>query len=242
MNISRQLKFIMTLPLIMTLSGCAHWLDTLDLHDETVYPPSYPIDNPAPPKTNGTIYQEGHEIALYQDHLAHRVGDILTVRLEEATVGAKAANMKTNKITTTNTNNGNLTNNASTNSGSSLKPILLGSTMSSLIFDTGNDMEFNGTGQTNENNKLQGTVSVTVTRVLSNNNLVIAGETWITINQGREYIRLTGIVRPEDIEAFNTISSQRIADSRIAYSGSGQVGNTARGGLLTQLMYKFFPY
>jgi flagellar L-ring protein precursor FlgH len=101
---------------------------------------------------------------------------------------------------------------------------------------------FDGKGQTNQNNKLHGTISVTVTRVLSNGNLVIQGESWVTINQGREYVRLAGIVRSDDIEPGNTVSSQRLADSRISYSGSGQVGNSSRGGLLTQLMTKFFPY
>lgn len=245
MKLFKDIKYVLQIVAIslftLMLTGC-HILDTMDLCDETVNPPTYPVDNPPPPKTNGTIYQEGHEIALYQDHMASRIGDILTVRLEESTSGQKQADMKTDKNTTLNTNNGSLQNNQSTNNGSLLKPVLFGSDFSSPIFNTGVDMAFNGKGQTDENNKLAGTISVTVTRVLSNNNLVISGEKWITINQGREYIRLTGIVRPEDIEVGNTISSQRVADARIAYSGSGQVGNAARGGWLTQFLYKFFPF
>lgn len=213
------------------VSGCSHMLDTLDLHDETVLPASLPIDNPPPRKTNGTIFQSGYEVSLYQDHIAGRIGDILTVRLEEATQGEKQAKMKTTKTDTINTNK-----------GTGAQPIMADARIFPGIFDLGSSMEFDGKGDTNEYNKLHGTISVTVKSVLSNGNMAVQGESWITINQGREYIRLTGIVRSEDIEPGNVISSQRLADARISYTGSGQVGNSARGGLLTQLMNKFFPF
>lgn len=236
------IKLITVILLTMTLSSCCHLFDGIGQCDGPELPPTYPMDNPPPPKSNGTIYQAGHEVLLYQDHIASRIGDILTIRLEEATSGEKQANMKTDKITAYNSNNGSITNNSSTNNGSMLKPVLFGGVLSSASFDAGTTMVFDGKGATNEFNKLHGTISVTVTHVLSNNNLVISGESWITINQGREYVKLSGIVRPEDIEPFNTISSQRIANARIVYSGLGQVGDTARGGILTQLLYRFFPY
>lgn len=223
--------------MLLALCGCGHMMDTMDLRDETLLPPTYPIDNPAPPKTHGSIYQAGHEVALYEDRIANRIGDILTVRLEEATQGEKQAKTKANKTTTSDTNLG-----LGTNGNGTPYPIMLGTTMGKFIFNTGTDLEFDGKGETNEYNKLHGTISVTVTRVLSNGNLIIQGESWITINQGREYVRLTGIIRPIDIEPLNIISSQRIADARISYTGSGQVGNSSRGGLMTQLMYKYFPY
>jgi flagellar L-ring protein precursor FlgH len=231
------IKIAVAQMMLFTLCGCAHILDTLDLRDETVLPPAYPVDNPPPVKTQGSIYQSGYQMTLYEDHLASRIGDILTIRLEEATTGEKQANTKATKTSTANTNNG-----TGANSQGLTEPILLGNAVNKLVFNTGTDLEFDGKGQTNEYNKLHGTISVTVTRVLSNHNLVVQGESWITINQGREYIRLTGLVRPEDIETNNMVSSQRIADARISYSGSGQVGNASRGGLLTQFFYKFFPY
>lgn len=235
--LNRLIKVVLSIALIFSVASCDHMLDSMDLHDETVLPPAYPIDHPPPPKTNGSIYQSGYEISLYQDHLASRIGDILTVRLEEQTQGQKQAGLKANKTNTNNTNNG-----TQNDASGTLKPYLLGGAVSSLIFNTGTDLEFDGKGQTGESNKLHGTISVTVTQVLSNSNLVIQGESWITINQGREYVRLTGIVRNEDIEPGNVVSSQRIADARISYTGSGQVGNAARGGLITQLLFRFFPY
>jgi flagellar L-ring protein FlgH len=208
------------------LCGCGHILDDMGLRDETVYPPAMPIDHPPPPKTKGTIYQSGYEVSLYSDHIAHHTGDILTVRLEEVTQGEKKAKTKTSKVTT----------------NVMQTPVLFGGSFNPLTFNTNNDMEFDGEGDSNQQNKLKGTVSVTVMRILANGNLFVQGESWVTIDQGREYIRLLGMVRPEDIEPNNVVSSQRVAGARIAYSGTGQVGNVSRGGPVTQLFTKFFPY
>lgn len=242
MIVTKYFNRVLVLSCCFTLTACAHMLDDMGLRDEVVYPPAYPIDNPPPPKTNGTIYQSGYEMSLYQDHVAHRIGDILTVRLEETTQGQKQAETKTTKDSSFNSNNGDTSNNPSTANSGQLQPVFFGTGIKQFVFNTGSDLEFEGKGQTNQSNRLRGTVSVTVIRVLSNGNLVIQGESWVMINQGREYMRLTGIVRPEDIDANNTVSSQRITNARISYSGNGQVGNASRGGILTQLFTKFFPF
>ncbi len=225
MNINFLIKAAV-LSLVFILTGCAHFLDEMGLRDETVYPPTYPVDNPPPPKKEGGIYQAGHEITLYNDRIASRVGDILTVRLEELTQGEKKAKTITKK----------------TASNTFPTPTWFGQSVPQLNIETSTDQEFDGEGESHEQNKLRGTISVTVVRVLSNGNMVVQGESWVTINQGREYMRLAGIVRPEDIEQNNVVSSQRIADARISYSGGGQVGNSSRGGIGTLLFSKFWPY
>ena len=224
------LKYLLRISIMFTvvfaLCGCNHALDDLGIRDETIYPPALPIDNPPPPKSHGAIYQAGHEITLYEDRIAHNTGDILTVRLEETTQGEKKAKTKTTKLAT---------NDFQT-------PTLFGGKLNPLTFNTSTDQEFDGEGEANQQNKLKGTISVTVMRVLSNGNMVVQGESWVTIDQGREYIRLTGIVRREDIEPNNMISSQRVAGARISYSGNGQVANSSRGGFVTQFLSKFWPY
>lgn len=223
----RAIGILMVLCWICLLSACTtHPLDALGIRDETIYPATYPVDHQPPPKTNGSIYQAGYDMTLYPDHIAARVGDLLTVRLEEQTQGEKKAKTKTNKL-------GNYAYGLPTigKPGDQLNSILAGSSQ-----------QFDGEGESNQQNKLQGTISVTVMRLLSNGNVVIQGESWVTIDQGREYIRLTGIVRPEDIDVNNTVSSQRVADARIAYSGNGQTSNASQGGFIYQFMNKFFPY
>lgn len=221
------IKLALISAMVLTLNGCgAHWMDDAGLRDETLLPPAYPVDNPPPPKAFGAIYQQGHEVSLYQDHIALRVGDILTVRLEETTQGEKKAKMKSNKI----------------GANQFTLPGLEKGYITGHVAAFNSNQQFNGEGESNQQNKLRGTISVTVTRVLSNGNLIVQGESWLTINQGREFVRLSGIVRVEDIDANNSVSSQRLADARISYSGTGQVSNAARGGAITQLLFKFFPW
>lgn len=75
---------------------------------------------------------------------------------------------------------------------------------------------------------------MTVHEVLPNGVLRISGEKWIRLNQGDEYIRLTGIVRVDDISRSNQVSSQRIGDARITYSYWGALAESNASGWLTQ--------
>lgn len=207
--------------LAVSLTGCVSILNP-----PVIYPPVMPVDIPPPPKRLGTIYQAGYEVLLYEDRIARRMGDILTVRLEESTQGEYRAKSKLDKKTL---NNYPL-------------PILFGQPVPGLTINTNTQQTLDGIGNSNQSAILRGTISVTVTRVLSNHNLVIQGETWVTINQGQEYIQLTGIVRPEDIRPDNSISSQRVAGAQIKYGARGQAGYATRGGLFTQLLNTFAPY
>lgn len=209
---------------VLGLSGCAEYFEPQKQLDVQ---PTYPPDVIAPPKRDGTIYQSGYEMSLYQDRIAHHVGDVLTVRLEEQTNGAKKAKTKTNK---------KATDNFAVNQA-------FGANLSNgLSLDTATDQQFDGNGESNQENTLTGRISVTVTKVMSNGSMLVSGESWLTINFGKEYVQLSGIVREEDIDPDNTVSSQRVAHAKITYSGSGQVANTSRGGAITQLFFKVFPF
>jgi flagellar L-ring protein precursor FlgH len=85
---------------------------------------------------------------------------------------------------------------------------------------------FAGEGTSDMSNSLSGSITVSVHEVLPNGVLLVRGEKWLTLNQGDEYIRLSGLVRPQDIGADNTLSSNKLADARIAYSGTGSVTDT----------------
>ena len=79
-----------------------------------------------------------------------------------------------------------------------------------------------------------GNLTVTVTEVLPNGVLRIRGEKWLSLTNGDEYIRLTGLVRPQDITPDNTVPSQRIANARIAYGGTGDFDQANQPGWLTR--------
>jgi flagellar L-ring protein precursor FlgH len=72
-----------------------------------------------------------------------------------------------------------------------------------------------------------------VVQVLANQNLLVRGEKWLTLNNGDEYIRLTGVVRPADVSPTNEIASTKIANARIQYSGTGSFATAQEEGWLS---------
>jgi len=203
--------------LFIGLAGCA---------EPVIYPPAMPMDVPPPPKANGTIYQPGYSMHLYTDKVASRIGDIITVRLEETTRGEYRAKTKTDKKAQL----------------SYPIPTWFGHRVPELEIQTDTQQKFDGKGDSDQSDRLTGVMSVTVMDVLSNGNMVVQGEKWLTINQGRKFMRLRGIVRPVDLEPNNIISSQRIADAQITYGAGGQAGYATRGGLVTKLFNRYALY
>lgn len=174
---------------------------------------------------DGGLFRPYMANSLYSDVTARRVGDIITVTLSENTAASKSAGTTTSKET-----------------GVDLQPITglggnainIGPESIQLGITSSND--FTGDAQANQSNSLNGSISVTVVDVLANQNLVIRGEKWLTLNHGDEYIRLTGIIRPSDISPANEIVSTKIANARIQYSGTGSFARSQEKGWLT----KFF--
>jgi flagellar L-ring protein precursor FlgH len=94
--------------------------------------------------------------------------------------------------------------------------------------------DFTGTAASTQQNTLQGAITVVVQEVLPNGLLRVQGEKSLYLNQGEEMIRLAGYVRAADVDADNRVSSQRIANARIAYAGSGALADANNAGWLTR--------
>jgi flagellar L-ring protein FlgH len=182
------------------------------------------------PTGTGAIYQPVSAALLLGDVKARRVGDVLTVRLNERTQASKSNSTGAAKTSTIDTGNPTLLGGVVTRGGD---PLLSNSIETS--------QEFNGRGNSSQSNQLDGSLTVTVTEVMPNGNLRVAGEKWLTLNTGEEFIRVEGIVRTTDIDTNNSVSSLEIADARITYSGKGPLQDANRPGLLTRLFLKFWP-
>jgi flagellar L-ring protein precursor FlgH len=179
------------------------------------YASTLPEEIPAVGSGNGAIYQFGHDQALFDNAVARRVGDILTIQLEESTAATKSAVTTTKKNTTTTLPGANILGGALTIHG---RNVLSGSLADSSAFD--------GEGTSAQSNQLTGYISVTVARRLANGNLLVRGQKWITLNQGREYIQIQGIVRPVDIGPDNIVPSYDVADASISYGGQGTLADS----------------
>ena len=169
---------------------------------------------PMPPPTNGAIYQAGREVVLAENPVAHHIGDIVTIVLNEQTAAQKSATTSTSKDTT-------VTLPAPTiiGKGVTIKGVPI------LDNSMNNATKFAGQGASAESNSLTGYLTATVLKVLPNGNLFIAGEKQIGLNQGNEYVRVTGVVRPIDLAADDSIPSFRVASAHITYSGKGAIND-----------------
>lgn len=197
------------------------------------YAPVRPALPPPPAQDNGAIYQAGFETAWFEDIRARRVGDSLTIRLVEKTDASKKATTSV----------------AKENSNSVTNPTLLGTTPqfnapgilpfasnrnNNLGFSLESEHDFSGEGDSAQSNKLTGDITVTVVEVLPNGYLMVRGEKRLGINQGNEYIKLSGIVRPVDIDSTNSVLSTKLADPTMIYVGDGPVAESNIMGWLAR--------
>ena len=198
---------------------------------ESFEPPT-PVQQVYERPTGGAIYQSGTEVRLFEDLRAGRVGDILTVRLTEQTNASKNSSTSTSKSTDTTLTNPTVFGRPITSGGDPLFDASLSG-----------EQAFDGEGSSSQSNSLQGDITVTVTERLPNGNLRIRGEKWVMLNQGKEYIRLSGIIRPFDIRPDNSVSSTQIADAEITYSSKGVLAAANRMGLISRFFHSILhPY
>lgn len=220
------------LGLMLMLSGCETLMPPRP-GDSPGYAPTFPAnpDVHQVTRVNGGIYSSETAIPLFETPRARHAGDIITVKLIEKTNAKKQATTRQTKNDKTQIVNATVLG----------RPISFGGGYN-FDFDLDAKRQFNGEGQSVQNNQLDGSISVTVAEVLANGNMVVQGEKWIRINQGNEFIRLTGIIRPQDIRPDNTITSDRLANARIAYGGTGQVNNTNAQGWVNRIIWgPIFP-
>jgi flagellar L-ring protein FlgH len=157
-------------------------------------------------------------VSLTSDARAFRVGDVVTVILQETTQASKRAGTSFNK-----------------GSSVGVSPLgLLGKTLPKTGIDISADRGFSGDSTSTQQNALSGALTVMVQEVLPNGLLRIAGEKSLTLNQGEEFLRLKGFLRAADIDPDNQVSSLRVANARISYSAQGALADANTPGWLTR--------
>jgi flagellar L-ring protein precursor FlgH len=209
----------------LVLGGCT-MLHSGEHKSEPATPRVLP---PPAARTQGAIYQAGQELELFADLKARRVGDVLTITLNESTNASKSATTKTTKTSATTDTGPSIFGRSITTKG---VPILDTTLAGSNTFD--------GEGAVTQGNSLVGALTVTVVEVQSNGNLVVQGDKTLKLNQGDEFIHISGVVRPADVATNNTVTSDKVADARISYSGKGVIDNSNRMGWLTRFFNSVF--
>jgi flagellar L-ring protein precursor FlgH len=181
-----------------------------------------------PPPANGSIFQAGigHR-PLFEDRRARQVGDTLVIVLNEKTNASKRSNSSANK-------NGEL------NFG--IPPVVFGVPITKKVdMGASSSNDFEGKGEAASANNFSGTITVTVIEVLPNRNLVVSGEKQLAMTQGSEYIRVSGVVRPETV-INNMVSSVQVADAKIEYKANGYIDEAQTMGWLSRFFLTFSPF
>lgn len=212
---------VCSVSLVLMLFGCA--LPSGPTPNEKDFAPVMP-PMPTPPKsTAGAIYNPVTAGFLFEDRRAHMIGDIITVRLVENTQAQKKANTNIKKDDATDISAPSIMGLPLTYNGNNL--------LSTSLSD---NRDFKAQSDSQQSNSLNGQVSVMVVDLLPNGYLSIKGDKWLNINTGEEFVRISGIVRPEDVAPDNTVLSTRVANARISYSGTGQMAEANSRGWLSR--------
>jgi len=230
-------KVFMLLSFLLLITGCQ-----TQAKRDPAFAAVRPTLPPIEPESNGAIYKPGFDMRLFEDNKARRVGDILTVVLNEATNATKAATTDVTKATTSTITNPTILGASPDFDLPKFLPLTptqglnLGSSLSS-------DHSLAGDGSAEQSNLLTGNITVSVVEVLPNGNLIIRGEKRVTINNGVEYVQLSGIIRPVDVLTNNTVLSTQVADATINYTGEGAIADSNKGGWLARFFASpFMPY
>ena len=179
--------------------------------------------------TSGAIYMANDNTPLFEIKRARKVGDVLTILINEKTNATKKGNSSAQRTQT----------NAYSLSALAGLPgkSFLGSNLSASSAH-----KFDGKGETNANDTFSGIITVTVIEVFPNGNLLVSGEKQTGLNQDTEYVRFSGVIDPTRIGFGNSISSTEVADARIEYRGTGTVDSAQIMGWLAKFFLTFLPF
>ncbi len=191
-----------------------------------------PVDRLAvAPPNNGSIFQPGiNQHPLFEDVRARNIGDTLTIAILENSSAVEKNGSDANHATSVSSNFPSATVNA--------KHVLDGLNVSASSAN-----KLANTGDSSGSNFLTGSITATVIDVLPNGNLVVSGEKLVSINQVDEYIRLSGVVNPANVQAGNTVLSTQIADARIEYKGgNANIDRAAVMSMLSRFFLSAMPF
>ena len=195
-----------------------------------------PMLIPTPPKpAPGSLWVPGNK-QFFKDSRARTVGDIVTVMVEET---AEAKGEAKSEASRTHNNS----------SGVSVLPFVSGQLLTRGIdlatnglSDTDSNRKFAGKGKNERKDKLTGSIAAVVVQVLPNDLLVIQGQREVMVNYERQIMKLSGIIRAEDVTSTNTVPSSKIAEARIAYVGDGVVDSAQTPQWGVTLVDKVLPF
>jgi flagellar L-ring protein precursor FlgH len=195
---------------------------------------------PKPVTQEGSIWPgDSTSNLFFKDTKARKVGDIVTVTISEITTSSQTATTQTARASSYNLQTGKL---LGLPSNLGIENFLgLGNGFSPDLDATATNSH-NGSGTTTRNGSLNTTMTALIKEILPSGNYRIEGKRTVTVNNEEQILVLSGIVRKEDINFDNTISSTLIANSSITYEGRGAITDQQRIGWAGQILSFIWPF
>ena len=214
---------------LVLLAGCAGPQKVAGPSPE--FAPVIPVASQQSAIPTGSVYNVAFSDSWFGEKTAYRVGDIVTVVLDESVDADTTTKNTASRKTKTDV----------------LSPLQLakwgspGGLLSSDLQEE-NEVSSTGSGVIDQSATLKGTMTAQVVEIYPNGNLLIRGEKIVNFSSGSEVVQVKGIIRPQDIQPDNTVQSKRLASAQITYKGVGPNANVQKIPWGTNLLLSIWPF
>ncbi|MDD5051598.1 MAG: flagellar basal body L-ring protein FlgH [Sulfuricurvum sp.] len=230
---------LVTLSLIM--GGCTSHLTEPDM---AFSPPKYVEEMPPREEENtfvsqGSLFGQGDN-PLFSDHKAMHVSDIVTVVISETASSSNAGKKSLSEADTLGLNGGIFTSGGQNAAVSSAVSKLNG--LGNIGLTGGSTSSYSGSGSATKNATFTTTVSARIVKVMSNGNYFITGRREIMVDDQKQIMQLSGVIRPYDIDQYNQITSAKISDAKIMYANEGDIDRSINQGWASKIASAVWPF
>lgn len=225
----------------LLLSGCTARLTEPEI---TFTPPQYVEEMPAREEESsfaarGSLFGQG-DSPLFSDHKAMHVNDIVTVVISEKATSSNKANKALTEADTIGLNGGLFSSGGQNSAVSSAVNKLNG--LSNIGFSAGSNSDYSGSGSATKDASFTTTVSARIVKVMINGNYFIVGRREIMVDDQKQIMQLSGVIRPYDIDQNNQINSAKISDAKIMYANEGDVDRSVNQGWASKMVNAVWPF
>jgi len=225
----------------LLLSGCTARLTEPEI---TFTPPKYVEEMPSREEENsfvarGSLFGQG-DSPLFSDHKAMHVNDVVTVVISETASSSNVGKKALSEADTLGLNGGVFTSVGANSTVNSAANKLNG--LSNIGFTGGSTSSYAGTGSATKNASFTTTVSARIVKVMSNGNYFITGRREIMVDDQKQIMQLSGVIRPYDIDQNNQINSAKVSDAKILYANEGDVDRSTQRGWGSKLVEAVWPF
>lgn len=206
--------FILMLIGLLTLSGCTVVPTTV-----VQQPMTAKAERIAPSQAStGSIYNNGSYRAMFEDRKPRRVGDIVTINIQENTSAQKSGGSSGSKSGAIDT----------------VVTALFGTAFPTATTDASGSSSYGDKADANSSNVFSGAITTTVIEVLPNGYFLVSGEKQVSLDKGTEFVRFSGVVNPDNITIGNFVSSNFVADARVEYRTSSKIDAAEIGNVISR--------